>query len=279
MWNLESCFSVNIHMKLLCSAVLFVSIFHLQAQQGGPVLVNSGAGTLEMSISGSGSPAVVFESGFSDTYEYWDTAVANISGRTETVRYNRAGFGHSPLNDRPRTAEEIAKELHTALSNGKVAPPYILVGHSAGGMYIREFAHLFPADVAGIVLVDPAPETFYGMLSQDSAVWKSMMEQLKDMPPGARAQMDVNATTVDEVKAAWPLPHVPVVVISATKIQPPVFTVERRKEVTSLQTALVLQMPGALQIEATGCGHNIPGECPTVVTNAVLTMITKLASK
>jgi hypothetical protein len=77
-------------------------------------------------------------------------------------------------------------------------------------MYIREFAHLFPADVAGIVLVDPAPETFYGMLSQDSALWKSMMEQLKAMPPGARAQMDVNATTVDEVKAAWPLPHVPV---------------------------------------------------------------------
>jgi hypothetical protein len=82
MWNLKPCFSVNIRMKLLCSAVLFVSVFHLQAQQGGPVLVNSGAGTLEMSISGSGSPAVVFESGFSDIYEYWDAAVAKISGRT-----------------------------------------------------------------------------------------------------------------------------------------------------------------------------------------------------
>jgi pimeloyl-ACP methyl ester carboxylesterase len=105
------------------------------------------------------------------------------------------------------------------------------------------------------------------------------MEELKQEQPGALAQMDVNATTVKELKAAWPLPHVPVVLISATKIQPPTFTEERRKEMTSLQTALVQQIPGAQHVVATGCGHNIPGECPTVVTNAVLTMITKLASK
>jgi pimeloyl-ACP methyl ester carboxylesterase len=266
-------------MKLLCSVILFVLVTHLQAQQGGPVLVNSGVGALEMKISGSGGPAVVFESGFSGTYEYWNAVVAAISGKTTTVRYNRAGFGHSPLNDKPRTAEEIAKELHTALSNAKVSPPYILVGHSAGGMYVREFAYLFPNDVAGIVLVDPAPETFYGMMAQDPVFWKSVMEELKQEQPGALAQMNVNAATVKELKAAWPLPHVPVVLISATKIQPPTFTEERRKEMTSLQTALVQQIPGAQHIVATGCGHNIPGECPTVVTNAVLTMITDLANK
>jgi pimeloyl-ACP methyl ester carboxylesterase len=234
MRNLESCFSVNIRMKLLRSAVfLFVSGSHLLALQGGPIVVNSGAGTVEMAISGSGSPVVVFESGFSDTYEYWDAVVATISSTTKTVRYNRAGFGNSPLNDRPRTAEEIATELHTALSNAKVAPPYILVGHSAGGMYMRVFANLFPSDVAGIVLVDPAPESFYAMLAQeDPALWKSLNDELKNAPPGAKAQMDVNGTTVDEVKAAWPLPPVPVVLISATKL----FTPGWRRKVTSLQT-------------------------------------------
>jgi pimeloyl-ACP methyl ester carboxylesterase len=265
-------------MKLV--AVFFLAAaFNLFAQSDKPILVNSGDSTVEMAIAGSGRPAVVFESGFSGTYEYWDEVVAAVSGKTETVRYNRAGFGHSPLNDKPRTAEEIAKELGAALSSAKVPPPYILVGHSAGGMYIREFAHLFPRDVAGIVLVDPAPETFYAMLAQDPALWKSMMEQLKTMPPGAKAQMDANATTVDEVKAAWPLPHVPVVVISATKIQPPMFTVERRKEMTSLQSALVQRIPGARQVEATGCGHNIPGECPSVVSQVVLTMLSKVTKK
>ncbi len=183
------------------------------------------------------------------------------------------------MSDRLRTADEIAKELHTALSNAEVGPPYILVGHSAGGMYVQVFAHLFPSDVAGIVLVDPAPASFYAMLSQDAALWKSMMEELKNFPPGARAQMKVNATTVDEVKAPSPLPHVPVVVISATKIQPPLFTAERRKEVTSLQTALVQQISGAEQVEATGCGHNIPAECPAVVTKAVLTILVRARKK
>ncbi len=264
-------------MKLLSCALLVSGA--LFAQSDKPILVSSGNGTVEMAISGSGSPAVVFESGFSGTYEYWNAVVAAISGKTTTVRYNRAGFGHSPLNDKPRTAEQIAKELHTALSNAKVSPPYILVGHSAGGMYVREFAHLFPNDVVGIVLVDPAPETFYGMMAQDPVFWKSVMEELKQEQPGALAQMDVNATTVNELRTAWPLPHVPVVLISATKIQPPTFTEERRKEMTSLQTELVQQIPGAQHVSATGCGHNIPGECPLVVSNTVLTMLITLTRK
>lgn len=184
-------------MKLIYFTVLmFVSVFPLLAQQTGPIMVDTGAGKVEMVVSGSGRPAIVFESGFSDTYEYWNAVVATLSTKFETVRYNRAGVGHSPLNDKPRTAEEIATELHTALANAKVEPPYILVGHSAGGMYVRVFAHLFPADIAGMVLVDPAPESFYDIVArEDPALWKGMMEDLKNMPSGAGAQMKVNART------------------------------------------------------------------------------------
>jgi len=232
---------------------MLFSISPLLAQETVPAMVNTGTGKVEMVISGSGRPTVVFESGFSDTYEYWDTVVAALSGKVKTVRYNRAGIGHSPLTDKPRTAVEIATELHTALANAKVAPPYILVGHSAGGMYVRVFAHLFPADVAGMVLVDPAPEAFYSMVAQeDPSLWKMMQDDLRNSPPGAGAQMSENAKTVEEVKAAFPLPKVQVVVISGTKAQPPVFTPERRKEMTSLQAALVQQIPGAQQVEATG---------------------------
>ena len=265
--------------SFFCIVLLFWGVPNLLAQSDKPAFVESGAGSVEMAISGSGNPVVVFESGFSDTYEYWSAVVSAISTKTKTVRYNRAGFGQSPLNGQPRTAEQIATELHAALSNAKLAPPYLLVGHSAGGMYVRVFAHLFPADGAGIVLVDPAPESFYGMLSQqDPALWKAVEDELKNLP-GAKAQLDVNATTVDQVRAAWPLPKVPTTVISATKVQPPVFTEARRKEMTSLQTALVRQIPGAQQVEASGCGHNIPVECPSVVSQAVLTMLTKISKK
>jgi len=274
MRNSGSSFCVVTDMKGFSVAVLLLmSALPTAAQRSGSTLVSSGYGTLEMAISGSGSPTVIFESGFSDTYEYWDQVVAAISGTAKTVRYNRAGFGRSPLKRQPRTAEQIAKELHAALMNAKVKPPYILVGHSAGGMYVRVFAHLFPSDVAGIVLVDPAPESLYSMMAkEDPALWKALLDDLKNAPPGAQAQMDANATTVDEVKAAWPLPSVPVVLISATKL----FTPEWRRKVTSLQTTLVQQIPGARQIEATGCPHNIPGECPTVVSEVVLAMIAKL---
>src|SRR5882672_2208121 len=92
----------TIRMKLFrCAVFLLLGTSSLLAQSGKPIRVSSGAGTVEMVTSGSGSPAVVFESGFSDTYEYWDAVVAVLSSKTKTVRYNRAGLGHSPLNERP----------------------------------------------------------------------------------------------------------------------------------------------------------------------------------
>ncbi len=73
-------------MKLLsCVVILLACVCPLLAQPDGPTLVNSGAGTVEMSISGSGSPAVIFESGFSDTYEYWNAVVATISSKTKSL--------------------------------------------------------------------------------------------------------------------------------------------------------------------------------------------------
>jgi pimeloyl-ACP methyl ester carboxylesterase len=73
-------------------------------------------------------------------------------------------------------------------------------------MYVRVFAHRFPSDVAGIVLVDPAPESLYSMIGQDDpTLWKALLDDLKNAPAGAKAQMDASAITVDQVKAAWPL--------------------------------------------------------------------------
>ena len=254
---------------------------NMEGQGKQPIQVNSGAGSLEMLVTGSGKPAVIFESGFDDTLEDWAGVTAVLSPRTTTVAYDRAGIGGSPMNAKPRTALQIAEELHTALLNAKIAPPYLLVGHSAGGMYVRVFAHLYPADVAGIVLVDPAPEGFYGLMARKYPdLWKAFLQQLQSSTsPGVRAQMVSNDKTVEQVSSAWPLPSVPITLLTATNIEPPVFSAQRREEFSSMQRELLQKIPGAVLKKATGCGHNIPVDCPTVVSNAVIAMLDMISSE
>jgi pimeloyl-ACP methyl ester carboxylesterase len=79
-----------------------------------------------------------------------------IAERTRVCSYDRAGFGWSDAGPMPRTAGRIAGELRTLLDRGGVAPPFLLVGHSFGGLVMRIFAHRYRTEVAGLVLVDPA---------------------------------------------------------------------------------------------------------------------------
>jgi pimeloyl-ACP methyl ester carboxylesterase len=109
---------------------------------------------LNLVCSGQGSPAVLFDAGFSDWAPAWAVVQPRIAAFTRACSYDRAGSGFSGSGPFPRTTERIATELHDALRAGKIAGPYILVGSAFGGDHVRAFADLFPADVAGLVLVD-----------------------------------------------------------------------------------------------------------------------------
>jgi pimeloyl-ACP methyl ester carboxylesterase len=104
---------------------------------------------------GSGSPAVVFESGIAATNLNWRQIQQTVSEFTHTVSYDRAGLGWSSPAKTARTPANVAKELHSMLEAAGIKPPFILVGHSFGGLTMRRYAQLFPEDVAGLVLVDP----------------------------------------------------------------------------------------------------------------------------
>jgi len=123
--------------------------------------VDAGGPTLRMSIAGTageGSPAVVFDTGGAASLESWGGVPSIVSRSTRSVAYDRAGNGLSDASKTPRDARHIATELRTTLRNANVSPPYILVGHSIGGMYVRVFADMYPNEVAGLVLVDPTQE-------------------------------------------------------------------------------------------------------------------------
>ena len=121
-------------------------------------LVDVGGYRLHLDCRGEGSPAVVLEAGQGDFGLTWALVQPQIAEFARVCAYDRAGLGWSDPSPRPRTVEVMVDELRTLLLKAGVPGPYVLVGHSFGALIVRLFAHEHPADVAGMVLVDPAHE-------------------------------------------------------------------------------------------------------------------------
>ena len=117
-------------------------------------MVDVGGYRLHLNCTGSGSPTVVIEAGWGDSSASWGWVQPEVAKTTRICTYDRAGMGWSEASPQPRTAREFAIELHTLLAKANEAGPYVLVGHSLGGYTVRVYAHDYPAEVAGLVLVD-----------------------------------------------------------------------------------------------------------------------------
>lgn len=118
-------------------------------------LVPAGDGArLNFYCMGSGSPAVVFDSGWEDWAPAWAVVQPQIAKWTRACSYDRAGAGFSDPGPMPRTSVRIADELHGALHNAGITGPYILVGHAFGGDNVRTFADRYMSEIAGLVLVE-----------------------------------------------------------------------------------------------------------------------------
>lgn len=111
---------------------------------------------LHLHALGDRRPVVVFDAALGGSSISWTLVHAPVSAFARAVAYDRAGFGWSDAGPLPRTAGRAADELRILLERGGEPPPYVLVGHSFGGLVMRTFAARYRADVAGVVLVDPA---------------------------------------------------------------------------------------------------------------------------
>src|SRR4030095_8529101 len=118
-------------------------------------LVDIGGYRLHINCTGAGSPTVVIESGWGDFSAAWGWVQPEVAKTTRVCTYDRAGMGWREVSPQPRTAREFAKELHTLLEKANESGPYVLVGHSMGGYTVRVYAHDYPDEVVGVVLVDP----------------------------------------------------------------------------------------------------------------------------
>jgi pimeloyl-ACP methyl ester carboxylesterase len=119
-------------------------------------LVDVGTHRLHLHCRGDGSPAVVFDAALGASSLSWSLVQPSVARITRACSYDRAGFGWSERGPLPRTAGRIADELHTLLDRSAIAAPYILVGHSFGGLVMRLYAARHAEDVAALVLIEPA---------------------------------------------------------------------------------------------------------------------------
>ncbi len=121
-------------------------------------LIDIGGYKMHLYTTGSGGPAVVLDPGLGCNALGWQLVQPEIAKFTKVVSFDRPGHGWSDESPLERTSQNIVTELHTALHKANIPGPYILVGHSFGGLNARLFASLYPNEVLGVVLVDSAHE-------------------------------------------------------------------------------------------------------------------------
>jgi len=120
--------------------------------------VDVGGYSLHILCEGEGSPTVVVDAGNGDFSLGWTLVQPKVAQFARICTYDRAGYGWSDPSPSPRTARQIANELHTLLVNAEIEGPYVLVGHSLGGYNVRMYTDLYPEEVVGVVLVDAGHE-------------------------------------------------------------------------------------------------------------------------
>jgi pimeloyl-ACP methyl ester carboxylesterase len=126
--------------------------------------VDIGGRALNIDCAGSGTPAVIFESGAPRPGYSWVYIQREVARFTQACWYDRAGFGWSDLGPYPRTSLASARDLHALLARAAIRPPYVLVSESSAALDTRVYTGLFPEQVAGVVMVDAIhPDLFIRM--------------------------------------------------------------------------------------------------------------------
>ncbi len=214
---------------------------------------------------GSGAPTIVFEGGFGGNLRNWATLFPMVGKFAPVFAYSRPGFGRSgeawsAESDGMRTSEESARLLHGALQDSHVRPPYVLVGHSLGGLYIQKFAQLYPKDTAGLVLMDNRPAT----LLRDCRATACLPDCLNNqVSPDWSPVLKATFLGIEPSEAVAPPPRqfgrIPVLVITAGApeegIDPSYFDLFRRE-----QTAFAAKLKRGRQVVVpTGTHSSLSG--------------------
>ena len=244
------------------AAVLSVLALYLPTRTQAFTRVMVDGRSIRMLVAGSGDATVVFENGLGGPLENWGKVQPDVSRFARTVSYDRAGAGLSDDGPRPRDGRRIATELRLALRAAGVAPPYVLVGASLGGPYVRIFAGMYPDDVAGLVLVDPTPASERADVASGLPELRSLHDTLEQ----ARASRVPSGIPVILIDAVSP-EEVPFATASMRALR---MNARRSIEAESREYKQWLDgIPGSRLVVTHRSGHNVAQEQPDLVVATI----------
>lgn len=216
----------------------------------------------------NGKPTVIMDAGYGDFSTAWDSVNGDISILSNVLIYDRAGLGKSETSSNPRTSREMVKELKELLIEAKIKPPYILVGHSFGGVNMRMFATEYQNEVCGLVLVDSTPEDYIERclptMSQD-------FQQAYNKQFVYEGNYDEFMESLKQLKETKLKLNIPLIVLSAGKKAH--YSKESQELWNEMQREILeISSDGELVI-AKNSAHYIQNDEPEVVVSAIKKLI------
>ncbi len=265
----------------------------LVAQEASPgatpalpgALVDIGDRTLFLACQGSGSPTVILESGLNDGAAAWSAVQREIGASLHVCSYDRANLpggaserASGTETETLRPASALTADLHALLESAGVPGPYVLVGHSVGGLLVRHFAATYPDEVVGMVLIDATHEQYFTRLEEivGPDLWAALLDQFaQGVAHGALEPIDLETTVaqVQEATRTTPLSPMPLIVLSHARpfaAPMPGWPVAAEDQLWGdLQDQLVVLVPGGQHVIAADSGHDIHRERPDLVVSAI----------
>lgn len=178
-----------------------------------------GVATIEYVISGTGTPVIVLVNGAGGPIEGWHRVASGLEALGTVFAYNRPGIGKRSKPTESQTGSVMLETLRALLLKVGLPPPYVLVGHSFGGLIVNLFARRYPDEVGGVVFLEAtAPEDIAVMAAHESAVQK-MLRKALDLVLGASTFGETAHVrqTVEQISRSPAFPDIPVIVLTGAK--------------------------------------------------------------
>lgn len=249
-----------------------------------------GGRKLFLLCTGEGSPTVILEAGLGGDHTGWVRVQSEAAKLTRVCSYDRASLGESDPAPTPRNGAAVVADLHSLLAVAGEAGPYVLVGHSFGGLYVRLYAAAYPAEVTGMALVDAVHEDWWrrgaALLPTEQADESALLKELRRYfsSEGGSAQENAEgidiAATAAAVRQAGGFGTKPLIVLVAgvpdvllpglpAALQAPLANLLQQE----LPGKLVKLSPNSIKVGVPDSGHNIPTTRPDVVVAAIKTLV------
>lgn len=224
--------------------------------------------------AGQGGPVVVLESGMGPTMETWSPVFDDLAQLSTVVAYDRPGYGRSRSPHPPKSPSDVARKLHALLIETGHEPPYIVVGHSAGGLYANAFARLFPDDTAGIVFLDATHPMWFEHLEEDHPLLAgSLIASTTIGRFGARRyEANIVQNTRADFDSLPDFPDVPLVVLTSSRASM-LASDKMQDKWNEFQRDLATLSPRSTHSVVANSGHYIHKDRPDAVVEAIEAII------